>query len=109
MNYESNIYILEEENFKDLLGFCRELLAGLSYTDLKKVEPKVETPGLNVYSANLDAGACCIFFNFTEFAGGGSMTYSTWGEKPKNLDVHISRRVLGLTGIAMLNMLKRYI
>ena len=106
MNYESNIYFLEEENFKDLLGFCRELLAGLSYTDLKKVEPKVEIPGLSIYSANLDAETCCIFFNFTEFAGGGSMTYSTWGEKPKDLDVHISRGVLRLTLTAML---KRYI
>lgn len=106
MNIESNAYFLEEENFKDLLGFCRELLAGFSYTDLKKVEPKVETPGLNVYSANLNLGTCCIFFYFTEFAGGGSMTYSTWGEKPKNLDVHISRGVLRLTLTAML---KRYI
>jgi hypothetical protein len=101
---ESNVYFLEEENFKDLLGFCRELLDGFSYTELKKVEPKVETPGLNVYSAELET--CCIFFYFTESAVGGSMTYSTWGEKPKNLDVHISRGVLRLTLTAML---KRYI
>jgi len=103
-NKGSNIYSLVEENFKDLIGFCRELLAGFSYTDLKKVETKVETPGFSTYSANL--GTCCVFFNFTESAGYWAMTYSTWGEKPKNLDVHISLGVLRLTLTAML---KRYI